>query len=203
ARRAAAGREPDADRDLALPPQGRAGAHLPARAGLLQPRQFPFHDGERRRPGELLEVPHRPAVARRRVGQLSSPLRARRRKAGRHPGIGARHGDVRSTHAQPDEGLARIHDRGRSTMSGNKAANSGSGLQAAVEEFLYRQAEFLDGKQWQDYIDLFTADGTYWMPADPAHTHWDGVPSIFAEDCNLMTVRMKRILHPDAWSQKT
>jgi len=88
-------------------------------------------------------------------------------------------------------------------MSGNKAANSGSGLQAAVEEFLYRQAEFLDGKQWQDYIDLFTADGTYWMPADPAHTHWDGVPSIFAEDCNLMTVRMKRILHPDAWSQKT
>jgi 3-phenylpropionate/cinnamic acid dioxygenase small subunit len=28
------------------------------------------------------------------------------------------------------------------------------------------------------------------------------VPSIFAEDKNLMNVRMKRVLHPDAWSQR-
>jgi 3-phenylpropionate/cinnamic acid dioxygenase small subunit len=40
------------------------------------------------------------------------------------------------------------------------------------------------------------------MPADPAHQHWDGVPAIFAEDKNLMHVRMKRVLHPDAWSQR-
>jgi len=40
------------------------------------------------------------------------------------------------------------------------------------------------------------------MPADPSHTHWDGMPAIFAEDKNLMNVRMKRILHPDAWSQR-
>ena len=31
---------------------------------------------------------------------------------------------------------------------------------------------------------------------------WDGVPAIFAEDKHLMTVRMKRLLHPDAWSQR-
>lgn len=74
--------------------------------------------------------------------------------------------------------------------------------QHAVEQFLYRQAEILDGKQWQAYIDLFTVDGVYWMPADPADKHWDGIPSIFAEDRNLMTVRMKRVLHPDAWSQR-
>jgi 3-phenylpropionate/cinnamic acid dioxygenase small subunit len=40
------------------------------------------------------------------------------------------------------------------------------------------------------------------MPPDPSHTTWDGMPAIFAEDRNLMTVRMKRVLHPDAWSQK-
>jgi len=74
--------------------------------------------------------------------------------------------------------------------------------QHAVEQFLYRQAELLDGKRWQDYIDLFAGDGVYWVPADPAHTTWDGVPAIFAEDKNLMTVRMKRLLHPDAWSQR-
>ena len=78
----------------------------------------------------------------------------------------------------------------------------GHSTQHAVEQFLYRQAEVLDAKRWQDYIDLFTADGVYWMPADPADKHWDGIPSIFAEDKNLMTVRMKRVLHPDAWSQR-
>jgi 3-phenylpropionate/cinnamic acid dioxygenase small subunit len=75
-------------------------------------------------------------------------------------------------------------------------------LQQEVEQFLYRQAELLDTKQWQAWIDLFADDGVYWMPADPAHKHWDGVPSIFAEDKNLMNVRMKRVLHPDAWSQR-
>ena len=71
-----------------------------------------------------------------------------------------------------------------------------------AEQFLYRQAALLDDKQWQDWIDLFAPDGVYWMPADPAHSHWDGVPAIFAEDKNLMAVRMKRVLHPDAWSQR-
>jgi benzoate/toluate 1,2-dioxygenase beta subunit len=75
-------------------------------------------------------------------------------------------------------------------------------LQQEVEQFLYRQSELLDTKQWQAWIDLFADDGVYWMPADPAHKHWDGVPSIFAEDKNLMAVRMKRVLHPDAWSQR-
>ncbi len=75
-------------------------------------------------------------------------------------------------------------------------------LQHEVEQFLYRQSELLDTKQWQAWIDLFADDGVYWMPADPAHKHWDGVPSIFAEDKNLMNVRMKRVLHPDAWSQR-
>jgi 3-phenylpropionate/cinnamic acid dioxygenase small subunit len=74
--------------------------------------------------------------------------------------------------------------------------------QHAAEQFLYRQAALLDEKKWQDWIDLFTPDGVYWMPADPAHRHWDGMPAIFAEDKNLMTVRMKRVLHPDAWSQR-
>jgi benzoate/toluate 1,2-dioxygenase subunit beta len=75
-------------------------------------------------------------------------------------------------------------------------------LQHSVEQFLYRQAELLDAKRWQDWIELFAEDGVYWMPADPAHTTWEGMPAIFAEDRNLMTVRMKRVLHPDAWSQR-
>ena len=73
---------------------------------------------------------------------------------------------------------------------------------AQIEQLLYRQAELLDRKQWQGYIDLFTDDGHYWMPASPEQTTGEGMPSIFYEDKNLMTVRMRRVQHPDAWSQK-
>jgi benzoate/toluate 1,2-dioxygenase beta subunit len=75
-------------------------------------------------------------------------------------------------------------------------------IQHDVEQFLYRQAACLDGKQWQDWIDLFAPDGIYWMPPDASYETWDGQPAIFAEDKNLMTVRMLRVLHPDAWSQR-
>ena len=74
--------------------------------------------------------------------------------------------------------------------------------QHAVEQFLYRQADLLDRKMWQEWIDLFTPDGIYWMPPEPSHKTWEGMPAIFAEDKNLMTVRMNRVLHPDAWSQR-
>jgi 3-phenylpropionate/cinnamic acid dioxygenase small subunit len=74
--------------------------------------------------------------------------------------------------------------------------------QHAIEQFLYKQADLLDSKRWQDWIDLFTDDGMYWMPPEPSYTTWDGTPAIFAEDKNLMNVRMGRVLHPDAWSQR-
>jgi len=72
-----------------------------------------------------------------------------------------------------------------------------------IELLLYRQADRLDRRDWRGFIDLFTPDGIYWMPASPEQTTGDGVPSIFYEDHNLMTVRMKRLEHPRAWSQKT
>jgi benzoate/toluate 1,2-dioxygenase beta subunit len=80
--------------------------------------------------------------------------------------------------------------------------NGNAALQYEVEQFLYQQAALLDDKKWQDWIDLFAADGIYWMPPDASYQTWDGQPAIFAEDRNLMTVRMLRVLHPDAWSQR-
>ena len=82
-----------------------------------------------------------------------------------------------------------------------KNAN-GRDVQHAAEQFLYRQSELLDSKKWQNWIDLFADDGIYWMPPEPSYKTWDGQPAIFAEDKNLMTVRMNRVLHPDAWSQR-
>ena len=74
-------------------------------------------------------------------------------------------------------------------------------LQTEVEQFLYLQAELLDGKHWQAFIDLFAADGVYWMPVAAEQTEWEGSPSIFAEDKLMMEIRKGRVSHPNAWSQ--
>jgi len=83
-----------------------------------------------------------------------------------------------------------------------RAVNGHHSTQHLVEQFLYRQADLLDSKRWEDWIGLFTDDGVYWMPPEPSYKTWDGTPAIFAEDKNLMRVRMGRVLHPDAWSQR-
>jgi 3-phenylpropionate/cinnamic acid dioxygenase small subunit len=74
-------------------------------------------------------------------------------------------------------------------------------LQREVEQLLYLQAEILDGKHWQAFIDLFADDGVYWMPVTPEQTEWEGSPSIFAEDKLMMEIRKGRVSHPNAWSQ--
>jgi len=81
------------------------------------------------------------------------------------------------------------------------AFSAGTDLQREVEQFLYRQAELLDGKHWQAFIELFDDQGVYWMPVTPQQTEWEGSPSIFAEDRRMMEIRKGRVGHPNAWSQ--
>ncbi len=75
------------------------------------------------------------------------------------------------------------------------------GLQREVERALFRQGALLDAQQWQAFIDGFTSDGVYWMPASPDQTDWLAEASIFAEDRMMMTIRRGRLEHPNAWSQ--
>ncbi len=90
----------------------------------------------------------------------------------------------------------------RKKSKGPAGKANGYDAHFAVAQFLYRQADLLDSKRWQEWIDLFADDGVYWMPPDASYKTWEGMPAIFAEDKNLMNVRMKRVLHPDAWSQR-
>ena len=97
--------------------------------------------------------------------------------------------------------LKRLKKVARKTLR-RAVDGSDHSTQHAVEQFLYHQADLLDRKEWERWIGLFTDDGVYWMPPEPSYTTWDGTPAIFAEDKNLMRVRMGRVLHPDAWSQR-
>ncbi|QIH07330.1 MULTISPECIES: benzoate 1,2-dioxygenase small subunit [unclassified Pseudomonas] len=35
----------------------------------------------------------------------------------------------------------------------------------AVRDFLYREARYLDDKQWDQWLEMYTADANFWMPA--------------------------------------
>lgn len=37
-------------------------------------------------------------------------------------------------------------------------------LKEEIEQFLYREAELLDERRYEDWLDLFTEDTRYWMP---------------------------------------
>ncbi len=73
--------------------------------------------------------------------------------------------------------------------------------QLAVERFLYRQAEIIDEKQWDDWLALFGDDGIYWMPSEEDQVEGDGEPNVFWEDTYLMQMRIARNTHLRAHSQ--
>ena len=80
------GRRPHAHRDLALPPEGRARGDLPPLARLLQPGELAGDAGQRRRPGELLEVPpgpRRPTAATGSASVATSAATSRRTASSR------------------------------------------------------------------------------------------------------------------------
>ena len=85
-------------------------------------------------------------------------------------------------------------DKKKSGVTGNTQQN--------VEQFLYKQADILDQRDWDAWLDLFTKDGKYWMPAYPDQQTGEGLPNIFYEDRYLMDMRIRRVEHPYAHSQK-
>ena len=70
------------------------------------------------------------------------------------------------------------------------------------EEFLYRQADLLDRRSFEEWIDLFTDDGVYWMPLKEEQQDAENYPSIFYEDKALMASRVGRLRDGSAWGQQ-
>jgi benzoate/toluate 1,2-dioxygenase beta subunit len=72
---------------------------------------------------------------------------------------------------------------------------------AEIEQFLYREARLLDTQQFEQWLDLFTEDACYWVPAgrddiDPT-TH----VSIINDDKSAMARRVKRLRSGHAYAQ--
>src|SRR5688572_24512752 len=68
-------------------------------------------------------------------------------------------------------------------------------------EFVYDEARLIDDKRYDDWYELFTDDGLYWMPL--THGQPDGInhTSLFHEDKLLLKVRIERLKSPRSFSQ--
>lgn len=64
-----------------------------------------------------------------------------------------------------------------------------------IENLLYAEADLLDGGDLRAWRDLFTEDGTYWMPVSPGQTDPLGEISIIFEDRMMMAIRAENFGH--------
>jgi benzoate/toluate 1,2-dioxygenase beta subunit len=63
---------------------------------------------------------------------------------------------------------------------------------AQVGRFLVAESYLLDHDDWDAWLALFTADGVYWMPADPQQaTPFDHVSLIY-DDATMRELRCRR-----------
>ena len=70
-----------------------------------------------------------------------------------------------------------------------------------IEEFLYDEAALLDNPDLDRWMELFTEDGTYWMPVAEDQADPINHISIFYDDRVMMEVRRRNYVHPRAASK--
>ena len=68
--------------------------------------------------------------------------------------------------------------------------------------FVYREARLLDEKRFDEWYDLFTEDGFYWVPLTPGQSDPLNDTSLAYEDKLLLKLRVERLKSPRAFSQK-
>ena len=64
------------------------------------------------------------------------------------------------------------------------------------ELFLIYEARLLDDRRFEEWMDLFTEDGLYWVPSEPDQTDPYKHASLFFDDRELMKTRIERLRHP-------
>ena len=83
-----------------------------------------------------------------------------------------------------------IRDRASTPLSSEAAA-----------DFLFMEARLLDERRFEEWWELFTDDGYYWVPARPDQPNPLDEVSIFYDDKDLMETRIKRLRHPRVHAQ--
>jgi ethylbenzene dioxygenase subunit beta len=70
-----------------------------------------------------------------------------------------------------------------------------------INDFLIHEVQLLDDRKFEQWRDLFTDDGHYWVPLRPNQASPDGECSLFYDDKGIMATRFERLRHPNIHSQ--
>ena len=71
----------------------------------------------------------------------------------------------------------------------------------AIEQFLYREAALLDRPDLDTWMDMYTQDGTYWMPSMEDQPDPLNYISYIYDDRVMMEIRRRNFVHPRAASK--
>ena len=71
-----------------------------------------------------------------------------------------------------------------------------------VEQYIYREARLLDERRWQEWLDLWTEDGMYWIPHSFDQTSPYEHISLCWENKLLRELRIRRLENSRNWSQQ-
>ena len=69
---------------------------------------------------------------------------------------------------------------------------------ADLEEFLYQEAWLLDQGRFDEWLELYTDDATYWIPLQADQSDPLTTSSIVYDDRRLLEVRVRQFQHPRA-----
>src|SRR5882757_9328903 len=83
-----------------------------------------------------------------------------------------------------------------------RSLNVTAELLTDVSQFLFKEAQCLDSRGFEDWLHLWSPEGMYWVP----HAHEQSSPkdhiSLFWEDATLREVRVRRVTNARNWSQQ-
>ncbi len=68
--------------------------------------------------------------------------------------------------------------------------------------FVLHEARLLDEQRYEQWLDLFTPDGWYWLPGDARHTDPLNQVAHLYDDHLLRQIRVRRVQSPQAFSQQ-
>ena len=68
-------------------------------------------------------------------------------------------------------------------------------------DFVIREARMLDEQQYEEWLELFTEDGIYWMPLEFGQTEEKLTTSLMYEDLLLLKTRVQRLSGKRTYSQ--
>ena len=71
-----------------------------------------------------------------------------------------------------------------------------------VEQFLYYEARLLDTQRYEEWLELFTDDATYWVPLEQNQKDPLETSSIVHDDRTLLELRVKQARHPRAHARQ-